>query len=356
MGKCLLLKTGTSGVNPDELTAETPQVLSGYLAGVKGCDEPTAGSMPNNGAISGTLNCGQSKSIPKGYTTGGTVTANSLASQTPATVTASQILTGQTAWVNGNKVTGSMQNRGTVNQSLGINGSYTIPAGYHNGSGKITQSVATQGGSTTTPGTSNKTIVAANRYVTGNIIVAGSSNLTAGNIKKGVNIFGVTGTWEGYVATPNDLYKYGINNGQFIDVSPTGGYGHTSFESNQVNMYLRVSKGPSHLAAIVSSIPHNLSGYNKLTMTFHVYSANKLADTSASNFVRLGIAKAQGSRVLDLYSEFGAAALQTTGTKTLTFNVSAINAAKYICINLSAQMLGTGQNYVGIYIYQITLS
>ena len=57
-----------------------------------------------------------------------------------------------------------------------------------------TGTIPTQGGSTITPGTSNKTAVSAGRYVSGNIIVAGSGNLTAGNIKKGVNIFGVTGT------------------------------------------------------------------------------------------------------------------------------------------------------------------
>lgn len=39
----------------------------------------------------------------------------------------------------GNPLTGTMPNWGAVNQSLAINGSYTIPAGYHNGSGKVTR-------------------------------------------------------------------------------------------------------------------------------------------------------------------------------------------------------------------------
>ncbi len=65
------------------------------------------GSMPNNGAINGTLNCGESKTIPAGYTSGGRITANSLASQTQGTATADNISNGMTAWVNGQLVTGN---------------------------------------------------------------------------------------------------------------------------------------------------------------------------------------------------------------------------------------------------------
>lgn len=35
------------------------------------------------------------------------------------------------------KVTGTMANNGAVRASVGVGGSYTIPAGYHNGSGKV---------------------------------------------------------------------------------------------------------------------------------------------------------------------------------------------------------------------------
>lgn len=115
----------------------------------------------------------------------------------------------------GEPLTGTMPNRGAVSQVLPINGNYTIPAGYHNGLGKVTQSIPVQGGSTTTPGTANKTIVAANRYVNGNIIVAGDPNLQAGNIKNGARIFGVTGTFEGLVSSPYYLWRRGsFQNGQ----------------------------------------------------------------------------------------------------------------------------------------------
>ena len=67
----------------------------------------------------------------------------------------------------GEPLTGTMPNQGAVSQVLGINGSYSIPAGYHNGSGKVTQSIPVQGGSTIIPGTTNKTAVAAGRYING---------------------------------------------------------------------------------------------------------------------------------------------------------------------------------------------
>lgn len=258
MGKCILLKSGSGGIDPDELTATKEDILINKLAGVKGNDEPVSGLMPNRGAVTQSLNCGNSYTIPSGYHNGsGKVTANSLSSQTSANATSGQILSGQTAWVNGSKITGSMPNRGAVSQGLGINGSYTIPAGYHNGNGKVTQSIPVQGGSTTTPGTTNKTIVAANRYVNGNIIVAGSSNLTAGNIKKGVNIFGIIGTWEGWVAAATDLYKNGVNSASF-----TTDHSSITFESGSI-------KYTSNLIGFIKANKnYNLSGYSNLNIEF----------------------------------------------------------------------------------------
>lgn len=65
------------------------------------------------------------------------------------------------------------------------------------GSKSATKQLTTQAGKTITPGTTQQTAVASGRYTTGAVYVAGSSNLTAANIKSGVNIFGVTGTYAG---------------------------------------------------------------------------------------------------------------------------------------------------------------
>ena len=63
-------------------------------------------------------------------------------------------------------VDGTMVNRGTINHTLSINGSYTIPQGYHSGSGKVSQSVSTKGAATYYATTADQTI-AANQYLTG---------------------------------------------------------------------------------------------------------------------------------------------------------------------------------------------
>ena len=79
------------------------------------------GTMPNKGAITANLNCGGSYTIPAGYHNGsGKVTANSLASQTSANANASEILTDKTAWVNGSKITGTMPNRGEYQTAGGV--------------------------------------------------------------------------------------------------------------------------------------------------------------------------------------------------------------------------------------------
>lgn len=55
-----------------------------------------------------------------------------------ATATAAEILSGKTAYNKGNKVTGSMKNNGAVSGTISSkSGTYTVPQGYHDGSGKV---------------------------------------------------------------------------------------------------------------------------------------------------------------------------------------------------------------------------
>lgn len=90
-------------------------------------------------------------------------------------------------------LTGMMPDNGAVNQLLAINGTYTIPSGYHNGSGKVTQSIATKAEATITPSTVNK-IISANQYLTGDQTILGDSDLIESNIVSTANIFGIQGT------------------------------------------------------------------------------------------------------------------------------------------------------------------
>lgn len=127
MAESLILKQG-GGVASDELTATTAQVLNGYTAVTKDSDDDIGtGTMANRGAVNQSLNAGGSYTIPQGYHNGsGKVTANSLASQTSANAVAANLTSGKTAWVNGTKVTGN----GADNQTFFNNG---YSSGYTNG-------------------------------------------------------------------------------------------------------------------------------------------------------------------------------------------------------------------------------
>lgn len=92
-----------TGTNKELSLNETWVIPKGYHDG----NGRVTQNIPNNGAINANLNCGESKDIPAGYTNGGRITANSLASQTPANADASTIIAGRNAWVNGNLINGN---------------------------------------------------------------------------------------------------------------------------------------------------------------------------------------------------------------------------------------------------------
>lgn len=85
----------------------------------------------------------------------------------------------------------------TVSSAGVITASSTQSAGYvAAGTKSATKQLTTKSAETITPSTSNKTI-ASGTYLTGTQTIKGDANLVAGNIKSGISIFGVTGTYEG---------------------------------------------------------------------------------------------------------------------------------------------------------------
>lgn len=143
--------TGTLELTGDAMVGN---VLSGKTFYSTNPKSIQIGTMPNNGAVApSALGAGGSYTIPAGYHNGsGKVTVQSLADMTASgDATAAQILTGKKAYVDGNLITGSMADQGAKTSSLNCGGSYTIPAGYHNGSGKVTaNSLASQTDATAT--------------------------------------------------------------------------------------------------------------------------------------------------------------------------------------------------------------
>ena len=105
---------------------------------------------------------------------------------------ASDLLTGKTANdSNGEVVTGTMPNKGTVTQSLSANGTINLGSGHYD-SIKITQSLPTKGATVWTPSTTAQSINSGT-YLTGTQTIKGDTNLAPQNIRSGVSIFGVGG-------------------------------------------------------------------------------------------------------------------------------------------------------------------
>lgn len=159
--------------------------------------------------------------------------------------TSADILYGKKAYVNGALIEGTIQTKtGQQGSTITSNGTTSIPQGYHDGGSYVSVNVSTttangalgepsislntstgvitatsnvrtsgylstsetssktytlptDSGGIITPGTSQKTAVAAGKYTTAATYVKGDSNLVAANIKSGVSIFGVSGTYEG---------------------------------------------------------------------------------------------------------------------------------------------------------------
>ena len=85
-----------------------------------------------------------------------------------ATAAVAEILVGKTAYARGALLTGTMPNNGSVSGEISTkDGQYSIPQGYHDGGGKV------------------------------GIAATEQSKLIPGNIKAGVNVLGVTGTYGG---------------------------------------------------------------------------------------------------------------------------------------------------------------
>ena len=115
-----------------------------------------------------------------------------------ATASATEILAGKTAYNKGNKVTGTMKNNGAVTGSISTKtGQYTVPQGYHDGSGKVGISATEQ------------------------------NKLVPANIREGVTILGVDGTMSGTEgAKPQSKTVTPTVNG--FEVLPDEGYNYLS--------------------------------------------------------------------------------------------------------------------------------
>lgn len=113
-------------------------------------------------AVASDVKSGRYFHLASGERVQGTNTYDS--DTTDANASASEILSGRTAYVNKNKITGEMPNNGAVSGTISTKaGTYTVPAGYHSGLGTVSIDSTEQ------------------------------AKIIPGNILSGVTILGVTG-------------------------------------------------------------------------------------------------------------------------------------------------------------------
>ena len=113
-----------------------------------------------------------------------------------ATATADEILAGETAYNKGNKVTGTMKNNGAVAGKITTKaGAYSVPQGYHDGSGKVS--------------------IDANEQ----------AKLIPENIREGVTVLGVAGTMSGSEGV-NPQVKEATPSAEEQVILPDAGYNY----------------------------------------------------------------------------------------------------------------------------------
>ena len=210
-----------------------------------------------------------------------------------ATAIASDILLNKTSYVNGKKITGTMPDNGTVNKTLDTtNISYSIPKGYHSGTGKIQlikESVSI------TPTKASQSISPTTGKVIGDITVdpipsnyidTSDATAIASNIAKGktayVNGNKITGTHSCDVYTPNMQSKTITPTKSSQSVVPDSGYdGLSKVTVNAIpSNYISTTDANATASDIIKGKTAYVNG-NKITGTHScdVYTPNMQSKT-----------------------------------------------------------------------------
>lgn len=141
---------------------------------------------------------------------------------TDADAVAAEILATKTAYVNKTKVTGSMPNRGAISGTISTLNPYTVPNGYHDGSGTV------------------------------GIDSTEQAKIIADNIKSGVEILGVTGTYAGEAVTAQSKTATPYTTAQTI--LPDSGYDYLSQVTVNAITYTRTDNAQGGVTVQIGDV------------------------------------------------------------------------------------------------------
>lgn len=242
-------------------------------------------------------------------------------------------------------VAGTYKGLGNATQAQVLSGSKFSTASLSNASGTMTNysgytSTSNYVSSTFRSGTTGYVFASpggTGYYTTGSYLRIPATNLAAGNIKKGVTILGITGTYEGWYAGTGIIYNRGTWG---------SGWNSSKFNTNILNSY----SGSTSLNEETSALRVYMSESNGC---FYFSSKIDLTPYKTVNFIISGV-EATGDRYLYLRLQNNASYINHnnqyncisyncyyTGSedyseKTVSINVSNINVSCYISISLRA--------------------
>lgn len=320
MSKIWMPGGGGSGASSDDCTLVKANVPRGMTAVTADSDDE---------AVEGTLN-------------------------TETTLSDSQALAGQTylKWNPQTKLfekrEGEMSNHGAWNSSVGMNSSVAIPAGYHNGGGKVNGPVITNQGFYNGYGNSHGNDSANQRMwvripggyynENANIYLSWAdirsmSGLTADKIRNGVTIMGMTGNFEGYTRNPNYLFdSTGWHNIQ------TTGFTRTILSGVDDSRFDMPMSGSKSYILDVRSTGNSTTHYPNIS-----YRMNQTVDLSAYDFVKVkfwsGFSN-NNNTVVGVSTNASATSYTVSGSSAdrsgyAIVDVSGLTGAYYIFIQMS---------------------
>jgi len=187
----------------------------------------------------------------------GTIPSKAAATITPGT-SAQTLAAGQ--YLSGAHTIANLGGTATAGQVLA-----TATFSSNNAGRAVQGTIPSRGAATINPSTSQQ-VIPAGQFLSGAQTIPGASTLVAANIKKGVSIFGVTGTWEGFVPTTTDIF----NNGtwQFNPIFGTNWGSSIISESGMIRI-ASTQNAPtlSYLKTAGFAIDRfNLSGFTRLSI------------------------------------------------------------------------------------------